>query len=160
MKTSFQKNCRTLLVVALLCAAWLQDSSQAKSQGKATETTVDAKPGNSNMEGRNPIKPTPENLADAKKFFGYDCAMCHGAAGDGKGDLAKSMDLKMNDWRDSSKLTALSDVEMFDLIVKGKGRMVGEGDRYPAETVWKLVNYVRTFAKNEAAAVPEKGSSQ
>ena len=112
------------------------------------------------MEGRNPIKPTPENLADAKKFFGYDCAMCHGAAGDGKGDLAKSMDLKMNDWRDSSKLTALSDVEMFDLIVKGKGRMVGEGDRYPAETVWKLVNYVRTFAKNEAAAVPEKSSSQ
>ena len=157
MKTSFQ-NCRTLLVVVLLCATCPQDSSQAKSQGKATETSVAAKLATSNMKGRNPVKPTPENLADAKKFFGYDCAMCHGTTGDGKGDLAKSMDLKMNDWRDSSKLTAVSDVEMFDLIVKGKGRMVGEGDRYTTEIVWELVNYVRTLDKKETAAVPKTGS--
>ncbi len=159
MKISIQ-NCGALLVVPLLCATWLQDSSQAKSQGKPTETSVAAKPATANMEGKNPIKATPENLADAKKFFGYDCAMCHGATGDGKGDLAKSMDLKMNDWRDSSKLTAMSDVEMFDLIVKGKGRMVGEGDRYQTEIVWELVNYVRTLDKKEAAAVPKTGSSQ
>ncbi len=150
----------TFLVVLFLCHGGLQNSSEAKSQGKPAETSAATTSAKSNIEGKNPIKATPENLADAKKLFSYDCAMCHGATGDGKGDLAKSADLKMNDWRDSSKLTALSDVEMFDLIVKGKGRMVGEGDRYPAETVWKLVNYVRTFAKNEAAAVPEKGSSQ
>ena len=149
----------TFLVVLFLCHAGLQNSSEAKSQGKPTETSPAAKSAKSNIEGKNPIKPTPENLADAKKLFGYDCAMCHGVAGDGKGDLAASMGLKMNGWQESSKLAALSDVEMFDLIVKGKGRMVGEGDRYPAEMVWKLVNYVRTFAKNEAAAVPE-GSSQ
>lgn len=159
MKISFQ-SCEALLVVPLLCAAWLQDSSPARSQGKPTETSAAAKPTNSNMEGKNPIKPTPESLADANKFFGYDCAMCHGATGDGKGDLAKSMDLKMSDWRDSSRLTALSDVEMFDLIVKGKGKMVGEGGRYPAETVWELVNYVRTLEKKENAAVPKTGSSQ
>src|ERR1700676_1680391 len=147
MKISFQ-NCGTLLL-PLLCGAWLLDSSQARSQGRPTETSVAARPANSNTEGKNPIKATPESLADAKKLFGYDCAMCHGATGDGKGDLAKSMDLKMNDWRDSSKLSALSDVEILDLIVKGKGRMVGEGDRYPTEVVWELVNYVRTLDKKE-----------
>jgi len=98
-------------------------------------------------ERKNPVKPTPENLAEAKKFFGYDCAMCHGAAGDGKGDLAASMGLKMNDWREASALTSLSNGEMFDLIVKGKGKMIGEGDRLPPEMAWKLVNYVRAFAK-------------
>jgi len=87
--------------------------------------------------------------------------MCHGPAGDGKGDLATSMKLKMNDWRDSSRLEAMPDEEIFELIVKGKGRMIGEEDRYRAETVWELVNYVRTFAKKkDAAAVPKAGSSQ
>jgi mono/diheme cytochrome c family protein len=157
MKMSFQ-NCGTLLL-PFLCAAWLLDLSQARSQGRPTETSVAAKPANSNTEGKNPIKATPESLADAKKFFGYDCAMCHGATGDGKGDLAKSMDLKMNDWRDSSKLSALSDVEILDLIVKGKGRMVGEGDRYPTEVVWELVNYVRSLDKKETAVAPKTGSS-
>lgn len=157
MKISIQ-NCGALLVVVLLHATCPQDSSQAKPQGKPTETSVAAKLATANMKGKNPVKATPENLAEAKKFFGYDCAMCHGAIGDGKGDLAKSMDLKMNDWRDSSKLTAVSDVEMFDLIVKGKGRMVGEGDRYTTEIVWELVNYVRTLDKKETAAVPKTGS--
>ena len=78
--------------------------------------------------------------------------MCHGVAADGKGDLATSMGLKINDWRDSSKLAALSDGEVFEIIVRGKGRMIGEGDRYPAETVWNLVNYVREFEKKETAA--------
>jgi hypothetical protein len=58
------------------------------------------------------------------------------------------MGLKMKDWRDASTLSVLSDGEMFDVIEKGKGKMTGEGDRVPAEMVWKLVNYVRTFPKN------------
>ena len=35
----------------------------------------------------NPVKPTAESQAQAKKVYGYDCAMCHGEKGDGKGDL-------------------------------------------------------------------------
>jgi mono/diheme cytochrome c family protein len=84
--------------------------------------------------------------------FGFDCAMCHGASGDGKGDLAPSMGLKMTDWRDTSTVADMSDGELFDIIVKGKGKMEGEGDRIKAEMAWKLVNYVRTLAKKEPAA--------
>src|ERR1700761_203891 len=39
----------------------------------------------------NPVKSTPAVLAAAKKTWGFDCAMCHGADGDGKGDLAADM---------------------------------------------------------------------
>src|SRR5207302_6739108 len=41
----------------------------------------------------NPVKATPEVLAAARKIFGYDCAMCHGSNGDGKGELVESMKL-------------------------------------------------------------------
>jgi mono/diheme cytochrome c family protein len=140
------------LLVPCLCFASHSTSSQQDQKGASQETTQ------SSTDRKNPIKPTPENLAAAKKFFGYDCAMCHGAAGDGKGDLAASMALKMSDWRDSSAITAMSDGEIFDVIVKGKGKMTGEGDRASNEKVWELVNYVRSFAKNGAAA--PKGGTQ
>jgi len=66
----------------------------------------------------------------------------------------------MNDWHDTSTLAAMSDGEIFDLIVKGKGKMIGEGDRVSEETAWKLVNYVRSFAKKETPAPPKTGASR
>jgi hypothetical protein len=59
------------------------------------------------------------------------------------------MSLKMIDWHEPATLAGLSDGEIFDIIVKGKGKMEGEGDRVKDEMVWKLVNYVRSFAKKD-----------
>ncbi|HEX8896866.1 MAG TPA: hypothetical protein VF783_26375, partial [Terriglobales bacterium] len=33
----------------------------------------------------NPVRPTAESLAQGKKYYGYDCLMCHGQSGNGKG---------------------------------------------------------------------------
>jgi hypothetical protein len=33
--------------------------------------------------------------------------------------------------------------------------MIGEGDRISEEMAWKLVNYVRSFAKKDTAAAPK-----
>jgi mono/diheme cytochrome c family protein len=159
MKVSFP-SLGVFVLVPFLCALGMCNSSRAKSQEKPAEPTATAKSTKTDAEGKNPIKETPENLAEAKKLFGYDCAMCHGATADGKGDLAASMGMKVNDWRDSSRLEAMSDHEIFEIIMKGKGRMVGEADRYSADTVWELVNYVRTFARKENAAVPKVASAQ
>jgi mono/diheme cytochrome c family protein len=82
-------------------------------------------------------------LAEAKKYFGYDCAMCHGTNGDGKGNLAGSMNLKMNDWHEPATLAGLSDGEIFDIVVKGKGKLEGEGDRVKDEMVRKRKQAVR-----------------
>ena len=122
------------VIVPVLCAAGLQNPSQGKPQAKPAVTT--AKSPTSETEEKNPIEATPEKLAEAKTYFGYDCAMCHGPAGDGKGDLATWMILKMNDWRDSSRLEAMSDEEIFELIVKGKGRMV----TYSVPSTERLLN--------------------
>lgn len=98
----------------------------------------------------NPVKATPESLAHAKKTYGIDCAMCHGASGDGKGDVGADMHLK--DYRDADALKELTDGELFYIIKNGKADMPSEGDRAKTDDIWSLVNYIRAFAKKNGSA--------
>jgi len=95
----------------------------------------------------NPIKPTSESQAKAKKMYGYDCAMCHGENGNGKGEVAVDMKLTMLDFTDPVAMKAVSDGEMFYIIQNGKDKMPPEGDRAKPEDVWNMVVYVRSFGK-------------
>lgn len=131
-----------------------QDAAQQKAADKTTEKAAD-KPADapaaaSTTKKDNPVKATPEVLAAAKKVFGFDCAMCHGESGDGKGELVESMKLTTVDWRQSPVVSGMSDGEIYDLIVKGKDKMVGEADRLAPAKVWGLVHYVRTLSKKNA----------
>jgi len=150
--------------VAIAVGVWsVQEKAQEKAQEKPAETPVaattaapaatpaTASSATAPVKKENPVKSSPEVLAAAKKIFGYDCAMCHGESGNGKGELVESMSLKMKDWHDASALTGLSDGDIYDLIVKGKDKMVGEGDRLAPAKVWGLVHYVRTFQKKSSA---------
>lgn len=94
----------------------------------------------------NPVKSSPEGLAEARKVFGYDCEMCHGAKGDGKGEVVESMQLKMHDWHEPATLASMTDGEIFFIITKGKGKMMAEGERVPEKLRWNLVNLVRAMA--------------
>jgi mono/diheme cytochrome c family protein len=102
------------------------------------------------IDKKNPVKPTPEGLAAARKIYGYDCAMCHGPKGDGKGDIVDSMKLTMHDWREPASLEGKTDGEIFYIITKGKGKMTGEGDRVSETVRWNLVNVVRSYSKKDA----------
>ena len=103
----------------------------------------------------NPVKPTPESIAEGKKIYSYDCASCHGATGDGKTDVAK--ELKVPDLTDPALLKDQTDGEIFYILKNGHGTMPQEGDRAKPEQLWDLVNYVRSLAKKPAAS--EKPSS-
>ena len=95
----------------------------------------------------NPVKPTAESRAKAKKMYGYDCAMCHGVTGAGKGDMVADMKLTLKDYTDPAALKDVTDGEMFYIIKNGKGQMSGEGDRAKPDDIWNLVIYVRSLAK-------------
>ena len=95
----------------------------------------------------NPVKPTAESQAHAKKVYGYDCAMCHGENGNGKGDVVADMKLTLKDYTDPAALKDMSDGEIFYIIKNGKGQMTGEGDRLKPDGVWNMVILVRSFAK-------------
>ena len=125
-----------------------------------------AKPGASNplytipvdaAKRENPVKPSEESLARGKKQYGYDCAMCHGKTGNGKGDVAADMKLAMNDETNPSVLKERTDGELFYIIQKGKDQMPPEGARVKEETLWDMVNYVRSLAiKPVDTAAPDK----
>jgi len=94
----------------------------------------------------NSVKPTPESLAKGKKLYGYDCAMCHGEKGDGKGDMASDMK-NVTDFTKPDALKDRTDGELFYAIRKGKGEMPPEGDRAKDDDIWNMLNYVRSLAK-------------
>ena len=101
----------------------------------------------------NPFKPTADSMAHAKKVYGYDCALCHGANGDGKGDAVADLKLKMRDYTDPAAIKDLTDGELFYIIRNGKGQMPPEeAARAKDEVVWNMVVLVRSFAKKEAVA--------
>lgn len=100
----------------------------------------------------NPVKPTPESQARAKKMYGWDCAMCHGDNGDGKGDVAAEQKLPMRNYRDPASLKGMSDGEIYYIIEKGKGQMPAEGDRAKPDEIWNLVIYLKRMATNQPAA--------
>jgi mono/diheme cytochrome c family protein len=96
----------------------------------------------------NPETPTPESQARAKDIYGFDCAMCHGATGNGKGDLVGPMKLtNLKDFTDPATLKDVSDGQLFTIISNGKGQMPAEGGRAKPEEVWNLVIYLRSLSK-------------
>jgi mono/diheme cytochrome c family protein len=96
----------------------------------------------------NPVTPTAESQAHAKTIYGYDCAMCHGVNGNGKGDLAGELKLTdMKDFTDPVALKGMADGELFYIIKNGKGKMPAEGDRAKPDDMWNMVILVRSFAK-------------
>jgi mono/diheme cytochrome c family protein len=101
----------------------------------------------------NPVKPTAESQARAKKVYGYDCAVCHGANGNGKGDLVGDLKLTLKDYTDPTALQGMTDGELFTVIKEGKGQMPPEGDRGKPEDMWNMVILVRSFAKKSDMAI-------
>jgi mono/diheme cytochrome c family protein len=94
----------------------------------------------------NPVKPTAESVARGRKIYAYDCAMCHGKDGDGKGDLASDYK-NLTDFTNPETLKNRTDGELFYIIRNGKGDMPPEDQRAKDEDVWNMVNLVRSFAK-------------
>jgi mono/diheme cytochrome c family protein len=105
---------------------------------------------------QNPVKSSSESIARAKKWWNLDCVMCHGASGDGKGDIAKDMKLNVADFTNANTLKDRTDGEIYYIIKNGHNDMPAEGPRIKTEEGWDLVNYVRSLSKKtEAEAKPQ-----
>ena len=145
----------SVLMVLEFSVSAQQSQATAKTEPSAQYTIpVEA------VKKANPVKATAESIARGKKLYGYDCAMCHGKDGYGKGDVAEDMKLKISDFSNPAALKERTDGELFYIIKNGKGQMPPEGDRVKPDALWDLVNYIRSFAKKAASedkdAAPDK----
>lgn len=101
-----------------------------------------------------PPKKTPELLSQGKKLYEQNCALCHGATGDGKGPAGaalkpppRTFNIPFNQWTYSKGNLN----KVFDIITKGipntamvKWSQLSEQER------WALVYTVVEFAKPKA----------
>ena len=135
----------TLALIVLLFVAVQSSTQTAKPAPKTAYTPVPV----ADARQPNPVKATPESLESGKKIYGYDCASCHSATGNGKTEVAKEM--KLPDLTDPATLKDRTDGELFYVIKNGRGDMPAEGNRAKTEQLWDLVNYTRSLAKKKAA---------
>ncbi len=136
---------KPVLIIAAISVAGMA----AYSQESHTPETGTPTPNSIPLAARervNPVKPTVESISAAKKIYGYDCAMCHGENGDGKGDTANDMKLSLRDLRDPSTLKGMSDGEMYYIIENGNGKCPPEDGRAKPDSIWNLVVYMRSFS--------------
>jgi cytochrome c len=131
------KHCTLAL---LLCVFFLPAAAQQSSKSASDSCSNPAEI--SKMV--NPVKATPESLAQGKKYYGYDCAMCHGKDGDGKGEVEND---KIPDFSNAASMKDKTDGSMFCALKTGKGHMPLENIRVTPNELWNLINYVHSLAK-------------
>lgn len=104
---------------------------------------------------KNPVPTTPAVLAQAKDLYQQHCQRCHGANGDGHGEKAPSLSVAPGDFTDSTKMSHVSDGELYWQISYGRLPMPAFKDKIDEQGRWELVDYIRTFAApSHAKAAP------
>ncbi len=94
----------------------------------------------------NPVRKTPDVLADARAHWADHCASCHANDGSGDSTMGKHMYPPAPDMRKSGTQD-LSDGELFYIIQNGI-RITGmpgwgSGSSHDEEDSWKLVHFIR-----------------
>ncbi|OGP30610.1 MAG: hypothetical protein A2073_04530 [Deltaproteobacteria bacterium GWC2_42_11] len=109
------------------------------------------------LKMKNPISSSPRVLEEAKEIYEAKCKKCHGSKGDGKGPGAKQdMDPLPSDWTIKADMDKVPDGRMFWITLNGsedtdmlgwKKGVAHEGKEVSEDQAWKLVHYIRQFAK-------------
>jgi len=99
---------------------------------------------------KNPIPITQQSLNAGKQLFHENCASCHGETGVGDGPTGKFLPKKPANLTDRKLMSEDTDGSLFWKISEGRAPMPSWKDELTKTERWKLVNYVRTLAKNAA----------
>ena len=106
---------------------------------------------------KDPLEFNDENKAAGKKLYSIHCINCHGAAGNGQGNLivlengsdgpypAVPPDYK-------AKLPTLKDGNIFYSVSYGKGMMGGYGYSLNVTERWQVIHYIKSIAGIEGEA--------
>jgi mono/diheme cytochrome c family protein len=94
----------------------------------------------------NPVPKVQEAIESGQALFTSQCAMCHGAGGKGRGDLAVSLKMKVPDLTDPKLQKKRTDGDFFYIVSQGHGQMPGE-KRLPENSRWEMIHFIRTMKR-------------
>jgi mono/diheme cytochrome c family protein len=101
----------------------------------------------------NPLKPEPATLEDGKVLYTRMCSHCHGETGAGDGLVAPKFKGVAN--LTSAAIKAKPVGHIYQVITKGKGRMMPHNTQVNPEERWKIAMYVKQVLQGEAGAPAE-----
>ena len=106
----------------------------------------------------NPVAQNPRALETGRLAYTGSCAVCHGAAGDGKGTFGDTLyppatNLQQQDTQERS------DAELFWIIKNGLSfvGMPGFNNRYDDNQIWALVAYTRSLGSAQRRSAEQVG---
>src|SRR3984885_3074088 len=93
-----------------------------------------------------------QNPASGKTAFQLNCAACHGATGEGSGNIPSLR---------GEKLQATSDGELFWYMTRGDvDNGMPSWQSMPVEQRWQIVNYLRVLGASKPGSAPVLSSSE
>jgi mono/diheme cytochrome c family protein len=143
----------TSLVVLIIAAAAVAITAAAGASGEPRATPSPSGPlvvPDAEKSRKNPVPDVPEAVESGKVLFTSQCAMCHGAKGDGRGDLARDLKLTVPSLVDPERQKKRTDGEWFYIIGNGHKDMPAE-KRLVDQQKWEIVLYLRSLVKGAPA---------
>ncbi|WP_234462400.1 c-type cytochrome [Adhaeribacter terrigena] len=108
----------------------------------------------------NPIRPNETVLEEGKILYNRMCSACHGEGGAGDGLVAPKFKGVAN--LTSGAIKAKPIGHIYQVITKGKGRMMPHNTQVNPEERWKIAMYVKQVIQGEGApaeSVDQAGSA-
>ena len=100
-------------------------------------------------EAVNPVPPDAVSLQRGEQLFLRNCALCHGAGGQGDGDITRfwKADMRKPANLTEPRIQTGSDASIYVTISKGYGTMLPLNENLNVRERWDTVNYVKTLGK-------------
>jgi mono/diheme cytochrome c family protein len=101
-----------------------------------------------------PVDVTPALLELGREKFTINCAVCHGAAGQGNGFTTKFGMAAVANLHDP-RIVGMADGEIFNTITWGKGTMMGYGNQVTPDERWAVICYIRALQRSQNVAAKD-----
>jgi len=95
---------------------------------------------------KNPVKADEASINAGKVLYNKSCASCHGKVGLGDGPKARGLDTFPGDFS-KGEYQNQTDADHFYKTKFGRNEMPKFDGKIDDESIWQIVNFMRTFKK-------------
>jgi mono/diheme cytochrome c family protein len=106
-----------------------------------------------------PLPVTAKLLQRGQREFTINCAVCHGATGQGNGITSKYGLLSIANYH-QDKYRQMADGQIFNTITNGMNTMMAYGDKVTVKDRWAIIAYIRALQKSQNARLEDVPEDQ
>jgi len=106
-----------------------------------------------------PLPVTAALVQRGQREFTINCAVCHGATGQGNGITSKYGLLGIANYH-QDKYRQMADGQIFNTISQGYNTMMAYGDKVTVKDRWAIIAYIRALQKSQNARIVDVPEDQ